>query len=151
MIPKMMIPPDRHLDRTEPVPRTIPHPTSADRDALTYLIRWVKAQTLGRPVKSWAKGVEDYLTHIAEIKSEFRDVLEASTTNKNGGAPMKPVPAAPTPSLFGTPAPAPVPASTPAAASVPPPLFGSFAAPRLRRRRRRRRCRSRRLRITRSL
>ena len=128
MIPKM-IPPDRHLDRTEPVPRTIPHPTSADRGALTYLIRWVKAQTTGRPVKSWAKGVEDYLTHIAEIKSEFRDVLEASTTNKNGDAPMKPVPAAPTPSLFGTPAPAPVPASTPAAASVPPPLFGSFAAP----------------------
>ena len=101
-------------------------------------------------MKSWAKGVEDYLTHIAEIKSEFRDVLEASTTNKNGGAPMKPVAAAPTPSLFGTPAPAPVPASTPAAASVPPPLFGSFAAPRLRRRRRLR-CRSRRLRITRSL
>ena len=95
-----MIPPDRHLDRTEPVPRTIPHPTSADRDALTYLIRWVKAQTTGRPVKSWAKGVEDYLTHIAEIKSEFRDILEASTTNKNGGAPIKPVAAAPTPSLL---------------------------------------------------
>ena len=82
-------------------------------------------------MKSWAKGVEDYLTHIAEIKSEFKDILEASTTNKNknGGAPMKPVAAAPTPSLFGTPAPAPAAASTPAAASVPPPLFGSFAAP----------------------
>ena len=37
-----------------------------------------------RPVKSWAKGVEDYLKHIAEIKSEFKDVLEAHT---NGVAP----------------------------------------------------------------
>ncbi len=71
-----------------------------------------------RPVKSWAKGVEDYLKHIAEIKSEFKDVLEAHT---NGVAPA-PAPAAP--SLFGG-----ATTTTAAPASSPAPLFGTFTAP----------------------
>ena len=37
---------------------------------------WVNDQSGKRPIKSWAAGCQDYLKHIAQIKTDFKDVLE---------------------------------------------------------------------------
>ena len=93
---------------------------------------WVQSQIGSRPVKSWAAGCQDYLKHIAQIKADFKDVLEAAPGVAKPAAPSAPAP------LFGgagaipagTPmkenplfaAPSPATGDKPAA----PPLFAGF-------------------------
>ena len=94
---------------------------------------WVNDQSGKRPIKSWAAGCQDYLKHIAQIKTDFKDVLETaedaskpsgSTSMLGGpggipaGTPMKANP------LFGAATPTPPKAAEPAAPS----LFGGFGA-----------------------
>ena len=56
---------------------------------------WVQSQIGSRPVKSWAAGCQDYLKHIAQIKADFKDVLEAAPGVAKPAAPSAPAP------LFG--------------------------------------------------
>ena len=94
---------------------------------------WVNDQSGKRPIKSWAAGCQDYLKHIAQIKTDFKDVLETvgdalkpsgSTPMFGGlggipeGTPMKANP------LFGAATPTPPKAAEAAAPS----LFGGFGA-----------------------
>ena len=42
------------------------------------------------PIKSWAAGCQDYLKHIAQIKTDFKDVLETvgDASKPSGSTPM---------------------------------------------------------------
>ena len=94
---------------------------------------WVNDQSGKRPVKSWAAGCQDYLKHIAQIKNDFKDVLETAgdASKSSGSTPMLGSPGdipAGTPMkanpLFGAAATTPPKAAEPAAPS----LFGGFGA-----------------------
>ena len=97
---------------------------------------WVNDQSGKRPMKSWAAGCQDYLKHIAQIKTDFRDVLETAgdASKPSGSTPMfgglggipagTPMKANP---LFGA-APTPTPPKAAEPAAPPPSLFGGFGA-----------------------
>ena len=97
---------------------------------------WVNDQSGKRPMKSWAAGCQDYLKHIAQIKTDFKDVLETAgdASKPSGSTPMfgglggipagTPMKANP---LFGA-APTPTPPKAAEPAAPPPSLFGGFGA-----------------------
>jgi len=80
----------------------------------------VSKQSSSRPVKSWAVGCEDYLAHVAKIKTDFKDVLETDAAGAKPTISAAPTPSAAAPTLFGS-------LATPTPMKDAP-LFGAFAA-----------------------
>ena len=74
-----------------------------------YFCRWVAQEASTSPDRAWTAGVEDYLTYVKGLLSEFSDVVEASDAKESApkaptfdAAPAFKLPAASAPALsFG--------------------------------------------------